>query len=168
MRDVNKNEIIEADYKISHVDMGPSTLEGDVYHANFSVNALIKRAKEQKKENIELQSQVQSLKGFIASIVNPVTEEASSSNFQGIDFDAVQKVKKNLGYAKAANEWIEELYQGGLLYLTKFRQLYIYVTNKRRELVAELQQVRKEHGSTYVLSKEIMELLSLNHGVLIA
>lgn len=37
------------DYKVAHVDMGPPTLEGDMYHANYSVNTLIKRVKEQRK-----------------------------------------------------------------------------------------------------------------------
>lgn len=110
IRDMKENEIIKNDYKISHVDMGPSTLEGDVYHANFLVNALIRRAKEQKKENLELQAQVQSLKVFISSIVNPITKEASSSSVQGIDPNIVQKVKNNLGYAKATTVWMDELY----------------------------------------------------------
>lgn len=44
IKDMNASDIIEKDYKISHVDMGPSTLEGDVYHADFSVHALIERA----------------------------------------------------------------------------------------------------------------------------
>lgn len=82
------------DYKINHVDMGPSTMEGDVYHTDFLVNALIKRVKEQKKENLELQSRVQSLRGFISSIINLVTGASSSSNVQGIDPDTIQKVKK--------------------------------------------------------------------------
>lgn len=46
IKDLSENELIEVDYKVTHVDMGPYTFEGDVYHVDYSVNALIKRAKE--------------------------------------------------------------------------------------------------------------------------
>lgn len=76
---IDASYVIEKDYKINHVDMGHSTLEWDVYHADFLVHALIRRAQVQKKNNLELQSQVQSLKNFISPFINPTARESSSS-----------------------------------------------------------------------------------------
>lgn len=50
---------------------------------------------------------------------------------------------------------MDELYQRGIIYITKFTHLYVIMVNKRKELLAELQQVRKEHISAYVLAREI-------------
>lgn len=163
---MNASDIIENYYKIIRVDMGPSTLEGDVYHADFSVHALIKRAQEQKKKNPELQSQVHSLKDFISSIINLATREASSSHMQGLDPDTVKEIKGNLGYAKAVIEWIDEMYRISVSFISKFRVLYVNVWNKRKELLVDLQQVEKEHGSVFVLSKEVTELTTLGPTIL--
>lgn len=76
---IDASNVTEKKYMIIHVDMEPSTIEGDFYHADFLVHALIKRAQEHKKKNLELQSQVQSLKDFISSFINPTTRESSSS-----------------------------------------------------------------------------------------
>lgn len=51
--------------------MGPQTLEGDVYHSSYLVNDLAKRAKEERKERVKLQSQILDFKNFISSIVSP-------------------------------------------------------------------------------------------------
>lgn len=103
---------------------------------------------------------------FISSIINPAIEEASSSHLQGLDLDTVKKIKGNLGYAKAVTEWIDEMYRVGVSYITKFRVLYVNIWNKRKELLVELQQVKKEHMSIFVLSKEVTELMSLRHTTL--
>lgn len=52
IKDLNEDEITVADYKFTHVDIGPQTLEGDIYHADFSVNALIQRVNEERKERV--------------------------------------------------------------------------------------------------------------------
>lgn len=41
------------------------------------------------------------------------------------------------------------------------------MSDKRKELVGELQQIRKEHSSAFFLSKEIQELVSMAHSLLI-
>lgn len=41
------------------------------------------------------------------------------------------------------------------------------MVSKRKELVAKLQQVRKEHNNAYVLAREITKLLSMNHTMVV-
>lgn len=56
IRSIDACNVTKKDYKINHVDKGAFTLEGDFYHADSLVHALIKRAHVQKKKNLELQS----------------------------------------------------------------------------------------------------------------
>lgn len=49
--DKNEHQIIEEDFSVSHIDMGPSNNEGDIYNGNFSMGNLSKREKSKKKKN---------------------------------------------------------------------------------------------------------------------
>lgn len=97
--ELNENKITANDYKITHVDMGPATFEGDVYHFGFSVDALIKCAKSERKENIKLQSQVLALSQFISSLIaTPVVEDNTSSHIESVDSKTLQQVKRSMIY----------------------------------------------------------------------
>ncbi len=154
----------EADYKISHFDMGPFNLEGEAYHANFLVNALIKRARELNKKNLEIKDQMQP-RGILCHRLWALSwEKYSSSSQQKIDSNTLNKVKGNIGSAQAVYKWADSFYQCCLSYI----KVAIDVTNERKELVTKLQQMSKEQGRTFILSREVADILAMNHMILVA
>lgn len=50
--DKEEHKVTEQDFNLSRVDIDPATLEGDIYHAKFSVSMLLKRVKAQEQKNI--------------------------------------------------------------------------------------------------------------------
>lgn len=161
--DLNENKITTNDYKITHVDMGLATFEGDVYHAGFSMDALIKCTKALRKENIKLQSQVLTLSQFISSLIATlVVEESTSSHIESIDSKMLQQVKRSMVYSKGANEWMKMISQNALGYLSEIVPFYSKVSSKRKELLTKLQHMRKEKNTLFVLPKEVTDLVNLD------
>lgn len=67
-----------------------------------------------------------------------------------------------MSYSKGANEWMEMISQNALLYLGEIIPFYSKVSLKRKELLTELQHMRKEQNTLFVLSKEVVYLVNLD------
>lgn len=108
------------------------------------------------------------MKNFISSIVpSSISTRASSSQARIIDESTMQLIKKNLSYSKSVSEWIDEMLEKTILFISKYVLFYIQVVVKRKELMAELWEIRKDQSSLYVLSQEIKKLISMDRMKLI-
>lgn len=76
----SEHEITEGEFNIRRIDMGPSTTEGDIYHAKLFVVVLSKRAEVVERKNQELMQYVDALTSFIRSTWSTESFAASSSS----------------------------------------------------------------------------------------
>lgn len=68
--DTNEDEITLADLNISNIDLGPSTLEGDIHNPKNSVDILALRLEEIEKVKNLLEEHVEILSSYIRSIID--------------------------------------------------------------------------------------------------
>jgi hypothetical protein len=70
----------------------------------------------------------------------------------------MQLIKKNLNFSKHVKKWLEKFLKEVVLFITGSILSYTHIFDKRKNLLLEQQQVRKDQTSLYVLSQEVKEL----------
>lgn len=92
--------------------MGPSTLEGDIYHATFSMSILLKRVKAKEQKNVKLKRQLSTLTSFIKSILqinDQSIESAPSIIIEGSNSHKLKEIKRFQSITKAVDKWLEKI-----------------------------------------------------------
>lgn len=123
----NKHEATPKNYNVQTINLGPSTKKKETKDLKDFVDVVLKGLDKEVQAKERLQNQVEELQKYIQHLFKPLQtqDQASTSTPTNIlSKDAINEVEKMKKSIQVTHQWINGVYQKGLILIEEILQLH--------------------------------------------